>query len=63
MPEYGDNSNQKRLDKLEEAFMLFAAIIAGEPANATEAEKSAAQARFAALMEVIRDRFLARKEA
>lgn len=56
-------NNEKRLDELEEAFMLFAALIAGEPADAPEDQKQAAQARFAAIMEGVRDRFLKRKES
>lgn len=55
-------NNQTRLDELEEAFMLFAAILAGEPTDATEDERLAAQSRFAEIIQVVRDRFLKRKE-
>ncbi len=49
-------SNEKRIAEVEEALMLFMAILMGEPADASPEEKEAAQARLAKLMEGIRDR-------
>lgn len=53
--------NEKRIDQIEEAFMLFTAIAIGQPEDATEEEKLAAQTRFAELMDGIRERFMKRK--
>ena len=49
-------SNEQRLDEVEEAFMLFAALIGGEPSDATAEEKNVVALRFASLMESIRSR-------
>lgn len=57
------DSNQTRLDEIEEAFMLFAAIISGEPTDATEEERLSAQTRYAELMKRMGARFITRKES
>lgn len=55
-------NNETRLDEIEEAFMLFAAIITGEPSDATAEEKATALARYAELMQGMADRMTKRKE-
>lgn len=50
--------NQTRIGELEESLVLFMAILTGEPADATEEEKLAAQTRLAQLMERIRGRVI-----
>lgn len=49
-------SNEQRLDEIEEAFMLFASMIARQTSDATESENIAAQRRFAEVMDSIRSR-------
>lgn len=49
-------THEERFAEIEEAFQLFAAILTGEPADATEDERAAALARFATLMERIKAR-------
>ncbi len=56
-------SNQIRLDEIEEAFIIFCAILAGEPADATPDEKQSAVIRYAEIMDRIRNRVVARKES
>ncbi len=46
-------SESDRLDQVEMALMLFMAILTGEPADATEEEKTAAQVELAGLMKAI----------
>lgn len=55
-------NNETRLNEIEEAFMLFCAIMTGEPADATAKEKEAAQVRFAGLMQGMSDRMAKRNE-
>ena len=55
-------NNQTRLDEVEEALMLFAAIVSGEPTDATESERESAQLRYAELMQRMTDRLMKRKE-
>ncbi len=56
MSELTVRSNVQRLDEVEEALMLFMAIMTGEPADATPAEKEAATTRLGFLMQGIADR-------
>lgn len=46
----------QRIAEVEEALMLFMALLSGEPSDATEEEKAGAQLRLANLMEGIRNR-------
>ena len=46
----------ERVSAVEEALMLFMALLTGQPEDATDEEKLAAQIRLAALMEGIRER-------
>lgn len=55
-------NNETRLDEIEEAFMLFCAMLVGEPTDATEKEKETAQVRYAELMQGMTDRMVKRKE-
>lgn len=55
-------NNETRLNEIEEAFMLFCAIMGGEPADATAEEKETAMARYAELMQRMADRMTKRKE-
>lgn len=52
-----------RIKRLEEAFMLFCALITGEPPDASHDDKETIQVRFAALMESMRDEFVAHNES
>lgn len=45
-----------RICELEEALQIFCAILTGQPEDATDEEKTAAQARFAILMERMKER-------
>ncbi len=45
-----------RLDIVEEALMLFLALLTGQPEDATDEEKLAARTRLAQLMQGIADR-------
>lgn len=49
-------SIEQRVAEIEEAFQLFAAILTGEPTDATNEEKTAALSRFAVLMEGMKAR-------
>lgn len=49
---------EQRIARLEEAFMLFCALVTGEPSDATEADKQRIQKRYASIMEQMRDSFL-----
>lgn len=55
-------NNETRLDELEEAFMLFCAIMGGEPADATDEDREVMQTRYAELMQGMTDRMAKRKE-
>lgn len=56
-------NNQTRLDEIEEALILFAALLTGQPDDATAEEKAAAEKRFAELMQDMTDRAIKRKES
>lgn len=56
-------NNETRLNEIEEALILFAAIIAGEPTDATAEEHEAAQSRCADLMQAMTDRMRKRIES
>jgi hypothetical protein len=49
-----DIAAMRRIYELEEALMLFMALVTGQPEDATEEEKLAAQTRLAELMEGMR---------
>lgn len=55
-------SNEKRIDEIEEAFMLFCAIMGGEPVDATDEDREVMQARYAELMQGMTARMAKRKE-
>lgn len=51
-------TTEQRIARLEEAFMLFCALVTGEPSDATEADKQAVQERYASIMTQMRDAFV-----
>lgn len=55
-------SNEKRLDEIEEALMLFCAIMGSEPTDATDEGRNLMRARGAELMQGMTDRMAKRKE-
>lgn len=56
-------NNETRLNEVEEALILFGAILTGQPEDATPEEKESAVRRYAELMQGMTDRMLKRKES